>query len=93
MPFWISLLIPLLVKLAEWLIAKRNSNDTLTSRQQQKINKVLYECRRINLEAVAMGCHPEDDGENVSMPDDVLAQLATMQPIEADDALTNGSKQ
>lgn len=54
----IAALIPLLVKLIEYL---RNRKKPLTDRQKAALNKVLRHCAELRRHAVSMGCHPEGE--------------------------------
>ena len=77
----IAALMPLLEMLIRWL----NTRESLTTRQQEKLNNVIYKTNVIRQKACAMGCDPNG-------MDDITFNL-TMAAGEADDALTNGTKQ
>ena len=56
----IAALLPLLLKLLEWLTDRKE----LTERQQKKVNRIIGVTNKIRARAVRLGCRSEgSDGE------------------------------
>ena len=52
----IAALLPLLLKLLEWLQKREASGDGLTPRQVEKLNRVVYRMNAVRGLACKMGC-------------------------------------
>lgn len=53
----VAALIPVLLKLVEWL----KNRNSLTERQQAKLNKIIGITNDIKYRSVSMGCNPQGD--------------------------------
>ena len=66
---WLTIimaLLPLLLKLLEWLTKQQTAGKELTDKQKRKVNEVIYRSNKIRAVAVRMGCNsvgekPDDE--------------------------------
>ena len=74
---WITILtivIPILLKLAEYLFKKQASGGALSDREQRIVNKLNHAQAKVRTASVALGCKP--DGE----PEVVTTSIAVAEP-------------
>lgn len=62
----ISIVIPLLLKLFEYLRDKNANGELLTEREQRIVNRVNHAAGQVRIQSVKLGCLPDGEPEPVN---------------------------
>lgn len=63
---WITILtivIPILLKLAEYLFKKKEAGEGLTAREEKIVNRLNHATGRVRMASVSLGCDPDGVAE------------------------------